>query len=295
MRRRPTSARILVPPGIGDGYWVLTKLRAFMERHGLIDAEIHVHDSGPRRADGMWRRVPFVRWGGYAALGPMRGATRVILNRAYRQAGVAVQRRVLGFDYFLSLNGSLDHGLSMDRAMPGRTEWFEPLTKMEVTETYANEYRRAHGEYVAVGLWDHGFYRHWTAQFPEPRIVEALRAIADERTVVIMGAGWDQGGLGDRVAAADERFINLVGATDFDALTGVLSGAAAVFGFPAGNTMLGPRFGAPTLLVWNEHFPRQFWHNACPPDPRIYRALGTKDLTVAQVIDGLRGMMRAAA
>ena len=36
--------RIMVPPGIGDGYWVLVKLRGFMEAHGIKQADIYVHD-----------------------------------------------------------------------------------------------------------------------------------------------------------------------------------------------------------------------------------------------------------
>lgn len=289
-----SRARILVPPGIGDGYWVLTKLRGFMEKHGIRDGTVYVHDSGPQRSGRMWQRVPIVKWGGYAKLPTERGGTRLVIRRAYHSAGHPVQRRVLGFDFFFSMNGTLDHGVPMDR-VPYATNWYEPFSEMQLTEHHARRFQDLFGDYIAVGIWDHGFYRHWVAQFPEPRLVDALRQLADTHRVLLMGAEFDRGGLAERVAAQDSRFVNLVGATDFDELTGVLTGASAVFGFPAGNTILGPRFGAPTLLLWNEHFPKPFWYNACPPEPRTYRVLNTRDVTVAQVVDGVRSMMRAAA
>jgi len=33
--RQPSPVKILVPPGIGDGYWVFVKLRAFLEERGI--------------------------------------------------------------------------------------------------------------------------------------------------------------------------------------------------------------------------------------------------------------------
>lgn len=282
--------RILVPPGIGDGYWVLVKLRGFMERLRIPTASIHVQDAGPRRSHGMWERVPFVTWGGYAQV-PTRPANRIAFQRAYRTAAFPVQRRVCGFDYLISFNGTLDGGRTLDRAMPGQTNWFEPLTKMEVTEDYAQQFRTLHGEYVVAAFWDHGFYRKWLAVYPEQKIVETLRLLADAgRTVVVMGAPWDKGTLTERISSADERFVNLVGETDFDQLTGLLSGASGVFGFPAGNTILGPRFGAPTVMLWTDHFHRTFWREACPPDPALYQPLDAAVVTPAQAANALLAM-----
>lgn len=287
--RSTRTTRILVPPGIGDGYWVLVKLRGFIEAHGIQRPRIFVQDTTPRRSDGLWSRVPFVQFGGYALVNRRQHAAA--LERAYRRPGYAVQRDACGFEYMLSLNGALDHGQSLDEALPGPTNWFEPLSGSDITEQHAAASRARFGKYIVASFWEHGFYRHWLQEFPEASIVQSLGALADAGyTVVIMGAAWDRGAIGDRIAAADPRFQSLVGETDFDGLTGLLAGARAVVGFPAGNTILGPYFRTPTVMLWNRHFPRAFWMNACPPDPSIYHPMDTAAATpelVAQAALGL--------
>jgi ADP-heptose:LPS heptosyltransferase len=130
-----------------------------------------------------------------------------------------------------------------------------------------------------TAFWERGFYERWLEEFSESAVIETLRLLADAgKTVVIMGAAWDKGGIAERVAAADPRFQNLVGETDFDALGGLLRGASAVFGFPGGNTLLGPYFGTPTVLLWNTFFPEPFWRNTCPP-VSTYRAIHTAGAT----------------
>jgi hypothetical protein len=295
MARLVNPTRILVPPGIGDGYWVLVKLRGFLRRHGIQNPHVFVQDAGPRRSHGMWERVPFVTWGGYAEV-PNRSANRMAFKRAYRTSGFPVQRRVCGFDYLLSFNGTLEAGRSLDQAMPGPLNWFEPLTKMDVTEHHAAAYRAQFGDYVAVAIWDHGFYRQWVDGFPESRIIETLQLIADAGLkVVIMGAEWDLNAIGPRVAAADQRFVNLVGETDFDQLTGLLTGASGVFGFPAGNTLLGPRFGAPSVVLWKRHFHPNFWKYACPPEPLLYQPLDIERTSPAEAAQTLVSMIAARA
>lgn len=280
--------KILVPSGIGDGYWVIVKLKGFIKRAKIKDPEIWVDGGEPRRSHGMWERVPFVRWGGYAPPFPKHRSTQLILNRAYRLPGNAVQRNVLGYDYFVSLNGTLVSGQSLDHGMPDPTNWYEPFSRMEVTDAEATKYAMLYGSYVVVGLWEHGFYRKWLAALPEAQIVEVLRSVADAgHTVVLMGAAWDKGGIAERVASSDERFVNLVAETSFDELTGLLQGASACFGFPSGTTILGPRFRTPTLMLWHHHFRREFWANACPPDRAIYypmNIVGAKPATLAEAL-----------
>lgn len=267
------KARILVPPGIGDGYWVLVKLRGLCARLG-ITPEIWVHDVAPRRAHEMWQRS-FAGFAGYAAVPRphARRGDKAAIKRAYRLRGYPVQRNACGFDYFLSFNGTLGAGLSLDQALPGPSNWYEPIVN-GVTARNAEDYRARFGEYVVAAFWEHGMYRKWLEHFPENSIIAALRRLADAGlTVVVMGAEWDRGAIADRISAADERFVNLVGDTNFDALTGLLGGSQGVVGFPAGNTLLGPYFRKPTVLMWHDHFPRAFWRNAVPPDAANYRAV----------------------
>lgn len=286
------AVRILVPPGIGDGYWVFVKLRGFLEARGISMPEVYVHDQSPsQRSAGFWSRVPFVRFAGAGAL-PRRSPHAKL---AYRPPGIVVQRRVAKWDFFLSFNGTLERGLSLDAALPGpAASWYEPIARPAGLDTLIARYREQFGRYVACAFWEHGFYRKWLHQFGEDRIVETLRGVAAAGfTPVLMGASWDRDGIGSRIARQDERFINLVGETDFDQLTALLEGAAGVLGFPAGNSLLGPYFRRPTVLLWNTHFDRRMWRNTCPPDTR-YRTLGTDEATPDRVLDALLPMLEAA-
>jgi hypothetical protein len=285
--------KILVPPGIGDGYWVFVKLRGFLEAHGIVMPEVWVHDASPAgRAAGFWNRVPFVRFQGSGKL-PKRDRHAQL---AYRPPGIAVQRRVAHWDYFLSFNGSLEHGTSLDQALPGApANWYEPLTRPESHSAVVESFQARFGRYVACAFWEHGFYRHWLEQFGEDRIVETLRLLADEGyTPVLMGAAWDQGGVVSRIADADPRFVSLVGETDFDQLTALLEGADGVLGFPAGNSLLGPYFRRPTVLLWHEHFKREMWRNVCPPGPH-YQTVHTEGATPRGVADALFALMEVVA
>jgi hypothetical protein len=290
------SARILVPPGIGDGYWILVKLRGFLARLKLQTAEVFVHDAGgPRRSGKMWERVPFVSFRGYAEI-PKGPSTRRAFNRAYKTPGTAVQSRVLGFDYFLSANGSLDHGMTLDQALPGPTNWYEPLCCNGITQKHAATFGARFGPYVVAAFWDHGFYRKWLEAFGGQQIVETLARIADAgKTVVVTGAAWDRGAICERIAAADPRFVSTVGETSFDELAGLLAGAESVVGFPAGSTILGPYFRTPTVMLWHRHFPRSFWRSACAPDPANYRPIDVESATPATVAARARGLARRAA
>lgn len=284
--RLPDPVRILVPPGIGDGYWVLTKLRAFLDARGIYLPEVFVHDSGPRRSASLWERVPFVRFGGYAKI-----AGGQEWQNAYHGSKHPVQHDVQGFDYFISFNGTMDHGLSLDDVMTGPTNWFEPLFRPLDHEQMVAEYRARFGEYVAVSFYDKGFYSKWLADFPPAAIIDALGRIADAgRTVVVMGAEWDRGGLCGALLAADGRFIDLVGRTSFTQLFALLDGASAIFGHPAGNTMLGPYLGTPTAMIWGNTFPEAFRRNACPESN--YLPLDAGHATPRFVAEALLGMTR---
>lgn len=301
------TTTILVPPGIGDGYWVLVKLRGFLESKGISMPEIWVHDSGPRRSGEMWSRVPFVRFAGYAevpklvppkkprrkvALTAEQIASTIAVKRAYTESGYPVQRKVQGFDYFLSFNGTLGHGRSLDEAMPGPVDWYTPIASFAEEKAHELCYRERWGSYVVAAFWDRGFYANWLREFDTNAIAVMLRTVADAgHTVVVMGAEWDKDGIGPRIAAQDARFVNLIGATSFAALLGLLSGAAGIIGFPAGNTLLGPYFRRPTVLLWNDHFNRNFWRNACPPDASNYKPVGTSGANPVDVANLLLEMI----
>ena len=54
------KARILVPPGIGDIYWTLVKLPAFLKARGYTDTELTTV-SYPDERGGHLRGLPYLK------------------------------------------------------------------------------------------------------------------------------------------------------------------------------------------------------------------------------------------
>lgn len=272
-RAKVSDVRILVPAGIGDGYWVAAKLRAFLDQRGIVLPQIWAHSAGPNRSGDFWRSLPFVRFMGFAPLPKGPFATR-----AFAMPDYPIQTDVPGFDYFVSLNGALEGGRTLDQALPGPTEWVLPRFQSKAEDARVEEFRKQFGPYVAVAFWDQGFYSKWLRQFSLTSIVDSLQQITEAGyRVVVMGAAWDRAGISARIIKADRkgRFASLVGETSYEDLVALVRGSAGVYGFPAGNTLLGAFLGRPTTLIWNAHFRREFWVNVCPPDARHYQPIGS--------------------
>jgi len=272
--------RILVPAGIGDAYWVMTKLKGFLAEKGITTPpEIVVQDAGgPKRTEPFLRTVPFVYAGGYELL---RTRHR-IWKEAYLVDGRTVYEQPFpGIDWFIAYNGVMRYGKSLyerDPAWP--VDWYfkQHVTKASLAFQKDCE---ADGPYAIVYLTDGGMYQDWLKAFTPEQIVKTLRLVgrAHGLRMIFIGAEWDKQMTGERLAQyGDADWVDLVGETSYDQMIGALRGASLVFGYPAGNTILGAVLRRPTVLLWHDYFNRNFWTNVCPPDAP-YAALNTIGLT----------------
>lgn len=278
-REREDVASIIVPPGIGDTYWVMAKLQGWLERKGIRLPDIYVHGRGPKRTEPFVRRIPFVRFAGHKDFGFSHPVAREAYGTGGSEGGRCVIPDVFGCDWLISFNAALNRGDSLDDAMPDvPTDWYLPLFRSLPELRYRDAFREEHGPYVLVFLVDKGWYGKWTDEFNESALLDTLNRVHRAgRTVVFTGAEWDRDGLGHRLARKPQ-FVDMVGETSFEELTALLDGADCVFGMPAGNTLLAPMFGTPTVLLWNRHFPEPFWTNTVPPDSagRWYHPVETR-------------------
>lgn len=288
------ETRILVPPGIGDAYWVMVKLRGFLQSKGIEMPDVYIQDGGgPRRTQPFLETVPFIHAAGYLRV-PL--SHKRILHEAYRTNGRTVFDDVPGVDWFLSYNGVLGAGRSLAEVDPEfGCEWYLPLT-IEARSLAFQDAVAGGGPYVAVYFPDGGFYREWWSRFGPARTQEALRRISSELglRIVFLGAEWDRGSLGWGLAEAEAgpAWVNLIGLTDYEQLVGLLRGAGAVFGYPSGATILPMVWRVPTVMLWSRYFVPAFWHNVVPPDSP-YAALDVEGLTVARVVETVRTLVEA--
>lgn len=283
-------ASVLVPAGIGDAYWVLTKLPGFLRERGLPPvADVYVQDAGgPRRTQPFLETVPFVRAAGYIDTGRgNRGAFAQMWQEAYMQDGRTVYEQVLGVDYFIAYNGILRHGRSLADTDPSfGCVWDIPMHVSKEQAEMRDVMTRG-GPYIVAYFVSSGMYSHWLSDFPPAKILEALRALrAQGYRIVFLGAEWDTNSVGMQLAKAEQSndtWVNLIGQTSYAQMAGLIRGASGIVGWPSGATLLGPVWNVPSLLVWNRYFKEAFWHNACPPDRR-YAALDSAGLTPERVV-----------
>lgn len=281
--------QILVPAGIGDSWWVMTKLPGFLRTNGFGLPDVWVQDGGgPRRTQPYLRTLPFIHAAGYKPL----EYRNPLFREAYNQEGRTIFPGVLGVDYFIAYNGVMRYGRALEEVNEQfGCEW-RPKMHISKQATEFGTRMKGAGDYIAVYFAEAGMYRAWLAQFSAAKIAEAVNRMAAELDcyVIIIGASWDRGQVGGELAKQNPHWLNLIGSTTFDQMLGVLKNAKAVFGFPAGNTMLATYFKVPTVLLWNEYFDRRFWNNACPPDGP-YRPLDTRNLSVDTAVNAVRDLV----
>jgi SAM-dependent methyltransferase len=298
LRRAPVKrTRILVPPGIGDIYWVLCRLQAFVDLHGCSLPDIYVSSPDPSRdrSAEFVSMFPFVHFAGYY---PHDTRKDKIWKQAYMQDGNGVFRNVHGFDWFLSANGPMRFGKTLDQCFPGcTTNWYPPMFESIDQRTYRARMGRGLGKYIVAFFTHHGMYeQHWLRELSRDRLFEALRGIHAETgaRIVLTGARWDSEGGEKNVNAylmakarklpVESRFIiDLTGQTSLDQFFGLMRGALGCIGFCGGNTIMSTVFRKPTVIFWNKYFDERFWRNACPPDGlgRWYRPLNTQTPNVS--------------
>lgn len=282
--KRPVArTQILVPAGIGDAYWVLTKLPGFLRDQCLAGIpDVWVQDSGgPKRTQPFLRTIPTIHAAGYRPL----ASNSKLFHEAYEMDARTVFPDVLGVDYFMAYNGVLRAGRSLEEVDPEYgCQWEIP--RMFISKA-AMEYRdrlRAQGPYILTYYAEAGMYRKWLREFPAPQIADMLRYLAKDTgaSIVFMGAAWDRGQVGREIAEMDSAFVDLIGCTSYDQMLGAILGATAVVGFPAGNTILAAVLGIPTILFWNQYFNPKFWKYSCPPNAP-YIAMDTANVSAVQV------------
>lgn len=271
-RGADTRPQIMVPGGIGDAYWVLTKLPGFLRVHGLGLPDVWAESTRLNRSQPFLQTVPWLHAAGYAP-----GPGGAIYQEAYMQDGrCEFPKPTGGMDWFIAYNGVLRHERQLEHVHPEYgTDW-RPQFHFSKDALAAEREQRALGPYIAVFFTTNGMYSGWWREFPMERIEATLVGLPYR--IVLLGAKWDLDRARDFRARSRPEWTDLIGQTSVAQLMGVLRGATAVFGLPAGNTLIAPALGTPTVLLWNRYFKEGFWHNCVAPDTP-YRALDTAGLS----------------
>ncbi len=273
--------KILVPPGIGDIYWSMVKIRSFCEKNklGIPDVYISSFDKSKDRSIEYVKRIPFVKAAGYVHHKGDSPDWRAVWTEAYHDCGRTIYENVEGCDYFIAYNGILRHGKSIaDCDTEYDCEWHPPMFYDLEQEQYGKDLIEKYGEYFVGYFVPHGMYKKWLTQFPPASIKKCLSEIhkTTKNPILLSGASWDKGAM---KLDAPGIIEDLIGKTTFPQLQALLKNAKGVIGFPSGLTFMSVLLGAPTFCFWNHYFSNtNFWWESVPPDTwhKTYDVIDTR-------------------
>lgn len=274
---KPPQVRttILLPPGIGDSYWSITKLQAFLKREKLALPDVHVACNRDMKHNGHKRAFPFLEMFPFLnATGETHNteAEKEIWKEAYAQEGRTIFKNVLGCDYFISYNGHLRIGAQMEELDPDlETDWTPPMFISLEQRRFKQDAEAKYGKYIVFYFIFQGTYTYWVKQFGVDKLVDFIRQTCREAgaTPIFVGAQWDaEENTLNKLKREIPNAVDLVGKTNVQQLFGLLRGAELVVGYPSGLSIISTVLGVKTLILWNKFYNREFAWYACPPETR---------------------------
>lgn len=292
-QKRPT---ILMPPGMGDAYWSIIKLQAFLKDKslGLPDVLIAANRDnkweGHKRSFPFLEMFPFLKSTGENVRTGQDPKKRRIWKEAYNQKKRTIfnEKAVLGCDYFIAYNGHLRVGECMeniDRHL--KTNWYPPMFVSLEQEKFRKECIKKYGKYIVFYFPFYGTFQHWTKEFSIKNIIDFICQVIKQTGYIpiFTGAKWDADeeankGLREVMVNIPGK-IDLTGKTSIEQLFGLLRGSEMVVGYPSGLTIMSAVLKKKTLIIWNNFYNASFAWHSCPPDVKniTYFIEFTKNLT----------------
>ena len=292
--------RILVPPGIGDIYWVLVKLRSFIAKNRLANPELTIV-SYPDDMDSHLRSIPFLEMIPWITIGdpqfvPNARGLEKLWDEAYAGPGRSIFPEVMGYDYLISYNGCINSGGWIETADEYECDWSIPVDMPPATR--AVEGRK---KFMLCFFPFIGTYASHEQDFPIPLIADSINKFSADTDIVpvFMGGKLEQ--------LKDERRhelmklvpsgIDLAGKTSIIQVLCLLRGCQLLYGYHSGIPNLGAAIGKPSVFLWDDRFPPSTSYACMPPYVRetTYHAMPTKGLTVDSVVRKLHDVYISTA
>lgn len=288
--------RILVPPGIGDVYWVLVKLESIIQKRKLDKPEITIV-SYPDRLHSHLRSIPFLEMVPWIRIGnppsvPNNPGLQQIWDEAYLGPGRSVFPDVMEYDYFVSYNGCINSGGWLETTDEYECNWLPPIQSSIIHSV------QGHKRFMICFFPFLGTYQSHERDFPIPLIAESInRFVAKSKLIPIFIGGKLEQALDARrheLLALVSPKIDLVGQTSLKDIFGLLQGSQMVFGYHSGIPNIGAAIGKPSIFLWDNRFPESTSYACVPPWVRktTYHAVSTKGLTVDSIVEKMESIIK---
>jgi len=254
-----STTLIGVPPGVGDVYWCLAKLKSFKANYALGHITLAIQKTAKDRALEWRHMVDFVDDARYVAFTPGRAAQEYGLERNNGP-----------LDYVMWPNSIVDAGVHLRDWLPGIA-----LDLAFPVATKAPAHSESIDGRVVLYASAAGVNRAW---FPKRRPDFWIQlAIELEKVTgappLLIGAEWDHDNTGPLCQVAQ----SIVGGTSLAEVAWILEHAAGVIGVISGMTILANHFRVPCVAfapdkhhadfpyTWIEPSLSQPWYTALRP------------------------------
>lgn len=291
--------RILVPPGIGDIYWVTVKLKSFLEKNNLTDPEITVvsyFDS----LEAHLRGIEFLEMFPDIKIGDPQCVEndpelQQIWQEAYLGPGKSIFPGVMGYDYLIAYNGVINSGGWLETCDEYECDW-NPIQILPDIWTAKHAFEAS--EYMLCFFPFIGTYSPHERDFPIALLAESINRFTALTgiTPVFIGGKTEQAVDRNRyeMLYRTEGAVDLVGQTSLKEVFRLIAGAECVLGYHSGIPNLAAACGKKTLLLWDDRFPLSTCYACAPPAVRggTYIARQTKGMTVNSLVQYLENLCR---
>jgi hypothetical protein len=233
---KPTRTyKIGVPPGVGDVYWCLTKIKDYRKQHKLKHVTLCVQKTHLTRA---------LEWPKMTS-GIIDAAIEFpFKSELAKETGFAAN--VPGVNCVMWPNAIVDQGKHLRTWLPN----YEIDLNFEIKTAPAVPS-------VVVYASSEGVNKAWLPgrgpAFWNELLVELRKAFGITPTLI--GAGWDVE-FHKQITAPHH---SLIGQTNLEQVAGVIKNASVLVGMISGMTILANHFNTPTIAMWPDHrFPEMF-------------------------------------
>ncbi len=239
--------RVAVPPGVGDVYWALTKLRSFKERHGYGRTELYVQKTRLTRALEWAEMIDFVDDARELKFQPdplaiTKGYSRGLTRNA---------------EHCFWPNAVVDRGDHLREWLP---EYDLDLDfEVRVEEPSPDRAGRAVVYHSSAAI-----HEAWFPQLNAQWWNELIMQLSGEVLTATVGAFWD---LAFRTHMKyDSSVLDLLTQTNLKQVAGILREAKVVVGVISGMTILANHFKTPCIALCPNKFPDSFPQAWVKPD-----------------------------
>ena len=307
IKNRPLEKKTITvgtPPGVGDSYWVLTKLESFIERHAIDKLKVSVHrDPVHYYTAELLKYVPFID-----EVVPTPRTFQIGEFYEQKPAGV-IAENTQGVDYLIDPGAKmwLENTPLRDILPEYETNYKVPLNLPQASLDFADGIKQRNKGKVVLfytssignnGAWNKG----WTAK----NWMDLLTLINEYNGArpIALGAEWDRDYTKILKDLDSKNIIqDYVGDITIDQTMALIKKASLIVGYACGLPMFGVYHQVPTVIFWSikgiskgGHFGPDFQYTWAPPGTKesgLYFpvAYGAKDTTPKGIFEKIKNIL----